>query len=120
MTARPVLGVKHLLRELWNGQCAVLLGTLRRERRNALHEEVVPKEGNDVDGKLPQIALLLAQEPDARRFAAKRISPLIEADTKWFKSQQVEVVITSFGSNCRASCCPRTRSHPRSHRADVN
>ena len=32
--------VKHLLRELRHGQRAVLLGAARRERREAVHEEM--------------------------------------------------------------------------------
>ena len=35
-----VLRIKHLLRELRHGQRAVLLGATRRERREAVHEEM--------------------------------------------------------------------------------
>ena len=38
--AHHVLGVKHLLRQLRHGQRAVLLGATRRERREAVHEEM--------------------------------------------------------------------------------
>ena len=38
--AHHVFGVEHLLRQLRHGQRAVLLGATRRERREAVHEEV--------------------------------------------------------------------------------
>ena len=57
-----VLGVTHLLRDFWHNQRAVLLGTGRRERRKARHEELEPREGNEVDRKLPQITIQLALE----------------------------------------------------------
>ena len=62
-----VLGVEHLLRDSWHRQCAVLLGPARRERRKARHKELEPREGNEVDRMLPQIAIQMDWESDARR-----------------------------------------------------
>ena len=54
-----VLAVEHLLRELGHGERAVLLGAAARQRCEAGHEEVEPREGNHVDGELPQVGVQL-------------------------------------------------------------
>merc|ERR1712124_233852 len=63
-SAHHVFGVEHLLRQLRHGQRAVLLGATRRERREAIHEEMQPREGNHVSAELAQVAVELAREAD--------------------------------------------------------
>jgi len=46
--AHHVRGVPHLLRELGDGERAVVLRALRREGRKAHHEEVQAREGDEV------------------------------------------------------------------------
>ena len=45
----------HLMREFRKRQCAVLLETARRERRNARQEEAEPRVMDEVDHKLPRL-----------------------------------------------------------------
>jgi len=54
-----VLGIKHLLRELWNSEGTVLLATTTGQRSKAGHEEVQTWEWNHVDGQLAQISVQL-------------------------------------------------------------
>ena len=61
---------EHLLRDFRHRRCAALQGTARREGRKVRHEEVEPREGNEVDRTLPHIAIQLAWESDARRHPA--------------------------------------------------
>jgi len=41
-----VLGIKHLLRQLGNGDSTVLLAATRRQRSESSHEEVETREWN--------------------------------------------------------------------------
>ena len=49
----------HLVRKLRHAERAVLLAVDRSQGREADHEEVQPREGNQVDGQLAQIAVQL-------------------------------------------------------------
>ncbi|KAL1128853.1 hypothetical protein AAG570_013387 [Ranatra chinensis] len=62
-----VLGVKHLLDQLGDGEGSVLLGAPGGERREPRHEEVEPGEGHHVHRQLPQVRVELAGEPEAGR-----------------------------------------------------
>merc|ERR1719440_801798 len=64
-----VLGIEHLLRELRHRQRAVLLRAARRQRREAVHEEMQAWKRDHVRAKLAQIAVELARETDGARDA---------------------------------------------------
>ena len=57
-----VLGVEHLLGELWDGQGPVLLAATGSQGSEARHEEVEAGERNHVDCQLPEISVELARE----------------------------------------------------------
>jgi len=59
-----VLGVKHLLGQLWDCQGSILLTAPRGERGKAWHEEVQSGEGHHVDGYLTEVGVQLAREPE--------------------------------------------------------
>ena len=54
-----VLGVKHLLGQLWNGEGAVLLAATSSEWSKARHEEMQTGEGHHVDCQFPQVSVQL-------------------------------------------------------------
>ena len=60
-----VLGIKHLLSQLWNCESSVLLGTTGSERSKSWHEEVESGEWNHVDRQLPEVSIELTWEPEA-------------------------------------------------------
>ena len=60
-----VLGIKHLLGQLWNGQGSVLLAATGGQGGESGHEEVEPGEGDHVDGQFPEISIELTGEPEA-------------------------------------------------------
>ena len=60
-----VLGIEHLLSELWNGDSAVLLASTGGQGSVTSHEEVETWEGDHVDGQLPQIGVELTREAQA-------------------------------------------------------
>ena len=60
-----VLGIKHLLSELWNSQGTVLLGSTGCQRGKARHEEVETGEGYHVDSQFTQIGVQLTRETQA-------------------------------------------------------
>lgn len=64
-SAHHVLGVEHLLCQLWDGERAVLLRAARCQRSEAHHEEVETWERNQVDGDLAQVRVELTWEAEA-------------------------------------------------------
>ncbi|KFU85777.1 hypothetical protein M959_05473, partial [Chaetura pelagica] len=59
-----VLGIKHLLGELGDGEGAVLLAATGCQRGEAWHEEVEAREGHHVDGQLAEVGVELAREAE--------------------------------------------------------
>ena len=59
-----VLGIEHLLGQLWDGHSSILLRATGGQRSKARHEEVEPGEGDHVDGQLPEVSIELAREPE--------------------------------------------------------
>ncbi|KFO56362.1 hypothetical protein N302_08994, partial [Corvus brachyrhynchos] len=55
-----VFGIEHLLGELWNGECSVLLAASRRQRSKAWHEKVKAREGDHIYCQLPEVSIELA------------------------------------------------------------
>ena len=54
-----VLGVEHLLRQLWNAQGPILLTSAGSQWSEAWHEEVETRKWNHVDGQLTKIGVQL-------------------------------------------------------------
>src|SRR6266478_4429319 len=57
-----VLGIEHLLSEFWNGDSAVLLASTSGQGGVTSHKEVETREGDHVNGQLPQVGVELAWE----------------------------------------------------------
>uniref|UniRef100_A0A0A9FZT4 Uncharacterized protein n=1 Tax=Arundo donax TaxID=35708 RepID=A0A0A9FZT4_ARUDO len=64
-----VLGVPHLLGQLWHGEGTVLLGATRGQWSKSDHEEVKTWERYQVDSKLPKVRIQLSREAKAARDA---------------------------------------------------
>jgi len=60
-----VLGIKHLLGELWDGEGSVLLATSAGQGGESWHEEMQTWEWNHVDSELSQVSIQLTWEPQA-------------------------------------------------------
>lgn len=63
--AHHVLGIEHLLSELWDGEGSVLLRSTRGEWCEADHEEVESWEWNQVNGEFSQVGVELSWESEA-------------------------------------------------------
>ena len=59
-SAHHVLGVPHLLSQLWHTEGPVLLAATGGEGSEAYHEEVEAREGDQVHCQLPQVSVQLA------------------------------------------------------------
>merc|ERR1719243_373921 len=64
-SAHHVLGVEHLLGELWDGKGSVLLGSSGSEWGETSHEEMKTWEWDEVDSELSQVRVELTWESQA-------------------------------------------------------
>ena len=69
--AHHVLGVPHLLRQLRHGRRAVQLAAAAGQRRKADHEEVQPRERDQVHRQLAQVRVQLPCAPPCAPLSAR-------------------------------------------------
>merc|ERR1719191_1400673 len=60
-----VLGIEHLLGQLWHGKSTVLLGTTGGEWGEAGEEEVEAREWDEIDAELAEVRVELTREAEA-------------------------------------------------------
>mmetsp|Transcript_3997 Transcript_3997/g.8803 ORF Transcript_3997/g.8803 Transcript_3997/m.8803 type:complete len:283 (+) Transcript_3997:666-1514(+) len=91
-----VVCIKHLLRELVHVGRNVLLASHRRQRRVPDHEEMQPRERNQVDRELAQVGVELAWEPqrarDARHHARHELVEVRVAGVRQLERVGADVV----------------------------
>ena len=69
-SSHHVLGIKHLLGEFRDSECAVLLRASAGEGGESRHEEVETGEGDHVHSQFPEVSIQLTREAQAGGDAA--------------------------------------------------
>merc|ERR1719245_1673219 len=64
--AHHILGIEHLLCQLWHCQSTILLRSTRSQWCKSSHKEMEAREWNEVDSNLPEIAIELSGKAQAR------------------------------------------------------
>lgn len=91
-----VLSIEHLLGELRDGECAILLRASASERGEPRHEEVEAREGDHVHGQFPQVSIELTGESQAGGDAAHCSGDqVVEVAVRWgskFECAEADIV----------------------------
>lgn len=103
-----VLGIKHLLSQLWNGEGSVLLRATAGEWGKSRHEEMKTREGNHIYSQFAKISIQLTGESKASCHTTHGGgNKMVEVSVCWgseFKGTEADI-IESFVVNAVGFVC---------------